>query len=56
MPDPGYVVLGEILLSFVKAGIYPRGSNAQSSSAKYQELGDAQHKESLVLAAGQERG
>lgn len=56
MPDPGYAVLQEILPSFVKAGIYPRGSNAHGSSAKCQELGDAQHKESLMLAAGQERG
>lgn len=56
MPDPGCVVLEEILLSFVKAGIYPRGSNVHNNSAKCQELGDAQYKESLMLAAGQERG
>lgn len=55
MPDPGCVVLEEILLSFVKAGIYPRGSNVHNSSAKCQELGDVQYKESLMLAAGQKR-
>lgn len=36
----GYVRLTEMLTASVEAGIGPRSSNAQNSSAKCQELGD----------------